>query len=853
MTRPAPDADHTVSVDTEVVYTPRQRKTDGQFAPGTIIAKRYRIAGILGSGGMGEVYRADDTKLGQQVALKFLPARLARNYVLLERLHDEVRLGRLITHPNVCRIYDIVEWDDAHFVAMEYVDGEDLSRLLRRIGRLPSDKAVDIARRIAAGLSSAHAKGILHRDLKPANVMIDSHGDARIMDFGLALNAGDDSQNGVIAGTPAYIAPEQLEGAPASVQSDLYALGLIMYELVTGRRVHAAKSFEERVSDLTGEIARPSTVVRDLDPRVEAIILRCLSDDPQQRPRSAREVILALPGGDPLAAAIAAGETPSPRQVAAAEVEGSLKPAMAWSLMALVALEIGFAFHAFGKRCVFEMLRPKSPEVLLERASDVSGAVGLAQQKYVSRGWSANLQQLAWIATTDDSPSRWERLRKGPSPATFWVRREPRPLLRDGSELAPAIDEPPQVSPGASTIVLDPRGRLVSLTAIPETSWSPRPADWAALFGAAGLDLTRFAATEPRSLPPTFADARVAWNGTHPDDGTPIRIEAAMWRGTPVSFRIAAPWDDAPDRSAALPFAGKAGRAYGVATSVFLLVFAALGVLLAWRNLRMRRGDRQGAMRVAALLFVLQFAAMIGFADHALSIAHETRIVLKAAATSLLSAAGYFLVYIALEPFVRRRWPDRLISWARLLSGNWRDPMVGRDVLVGIAAGLGHFAVAMIPYVAGIAPIVGAPGMLRNALAPFAGIAKQTHYGIVQGLTLMIALMILTIVLRRRALASLALFALVFAVFHLASSDVRMLPVFAVGAALVALTVARFGLLASVVYCATFFLFITNVLPTEVAWYTARGLVVPVFIAIVAMWAVRTALGSRWPWPALRL
>ena len=182
------DSDETFVHDGDSPETPRTDPATGQFPFGTLIANRYRISGLLGIGGMGEVYRAEDTKLDQPVALKFLPARFARDRTLLMRLHDEVRHGRQIAHPNVCRIYDIGESGNAHFVAMEYVDGEDLSRLLRRIGRLAHDKAVDIARGVAAGLMGAHARGILHRDLKPANVMIDARGDARIMDFGLAAS-----------------------------------------------------------------------------------------------------------------------------------------------------------------------------------------------------------------------------------------------------------------------------------------------------------------------------------------------------------------------------------------------------------------------------------------------------------------------------------------------------------------------------------------------------------------------------------------------------------------------------------------------------------------------------------------
>jgi serine/threonine-protein kinase len=160
-----------------------------RFTPGTLLAGRYRIVSPLGKGGMGEVYRADDVRLGQPVALKFLPAALAGDSGRLERLVDEVRIGRQISHPNLCRLYDIAEAEGHHFLVMEYVDGEDLGSLLRRIGHLPGNKALDIARGLCAGLAAAHDKGIIHRDLKPANVMIDGSGHARIADFGLAALA----------------------------------------------------------------------------------------------------------------------------------------------------------------------------------------------------------------------------------------------------------------------------------------------------------------------------------------------------------------------------------------------------------------------------------------------------------------------------------------------------------------------------------------------------------------------------------------------------------------------------------------------------------------------------------------
>ena len=183
--------------------------------------------GLLGRGGMGEVYRADDLTLSQPVALKFLPEQLASDSIRLSRFIAEVRIARSISHPNVCRVYDIGEVDGQRFLSMEFVDGEDLSSLLRRIGRFSTDKATEIARQICAGLAAAHDKGVVHRDLKPANVMIDGQGKVRITDFGLAGLAADMKNGDVRVGTPAYMAPEQLSSKEVTPRSELYALGLV--------------------------------------------------------------------------------------------------------------------------------------------------------------------------------------------------------------------------------------------------------------------------------------------------------------------------------------------------------------------------------------------------------------------------------------------------------------------------------------------------------------------------------------------------------------------------------------------------------------------------------------------------
>src|SRR5271154_4342308 len=196
---------------------------------------------------MGEVYRATDLRLSQQVALKFLPESTAADADTLARFNNEVRIARQVSHPNVCRVYDIGEVDGQPYISMEYVDGENLSALLRRIGRLPNDTAVEMARKLCAGLAAAHEKGVLHRDLKPSNVMLDSRGQILLTDFGLAGLADQISGAEVRNGTPAYMAPEQLAGKEVTARSDIYSLGLVFYEIFTGKRPFEANSLAELI------------------------------------------------------------------------------------------------------------------------------------------------------------------------------------------------------------------------------------------------------------------------------------------------------------------------------------------------------------------------------------------------------------------------------------------------------------------------------------------------------------------------------------------------------------------------------------------------------------------------------
>jgi serine/threonine-protein kinase len=237
----------TVAMDAPPAAGPRTPSSadsfdDGRFLPGALLADRYRIIALLGRGGMGEVYRASDLKLGQPVALKFLPEAAGADPAALARFHNEVRTARQVSHPNVCRVYDIGDIDGQPFLSMEYVDGEDLASLLLRVGRVPHDRAVVMARQLCAGLAAAHDKGVLHRDLKPANVMVDRRGQTSITDFGLAGLADQIKGGEIHHGTPAYMAPEQCAGKEVTIRSDIYGLGMVLYELFTGKRAFDAET-----------------------------------------------------------------------------------------------------------------------------------------------------------------------------------------------------------------------------------------------------------------------------------------------------------------------------------------------------------------------------------------------------------------------------------------------------------------------------------------------------------------------------------------------------------------------------------------------------------------------------------
>jgi serine/threonine-protein kinase len=851
-----------------------------QFVPGTMLAGRYRIVGLLGRGGMGEVYRAEDLKLGQPVALKFLPKSLADDPERLARFHQEVRLARQVTHPNVCRVHDIAETGGQHFLSMEYVDGEDLASLLRRIGRLPSDKALEFARQLCAGLAAAHAGHVLHRDLKPANVLIDGRGRVHLADFGLADPSDRRRDTTEIAGTPGYMAPEQLEGRAVTTRTDIYALGLVLYEMFTGKR---ALTRDPGGWQGAAPVLHPSTHVGDLDPRIERVILRCLEGDPARRPASVVAVSAALPGGNLLAATVAAGDTPSPDLVAAAGETGTLSPAVGALCFAMVVAGLA-ALMPLTRHVNLIGLTDATlgPQTLTERAHTILRNLGYDDAGADEAvGYTTDIDYLQYLDEHERSPARWRALSATQPPALlFWYRQSARPMVPVGGTNIVTTQNPPPMRSGMVSLTIDRLGRLVSLLAvsaqIEESPPGPRPAtvptNWGILFEQAGLGTERFVAVPPTWIPPIYADIRAAWEGVYPDRvDVPIRIEAAALRGRPVYLEIVAPWTRA--RNTMLQQGNTSGERVGLyfrsAVAPFLIISA---LLLAVRNLRLGRGDRRGAMRLSMFLLAA------GAVSNALETGDLT-VLNRGPSLIFFIPAFAWVLYIALEPHIRRVWPETIIGWTRLLGGGVRDPLVGRDVLVGVLIAVGDAVIlglhaltrqwlgrpASFPVGASSSPFDGMEASSdllmggRYALSRVVGVVMSiTSWGSIMFTFLL--LFALYALFRRRSVAIAALILLFTAAHtathggwllayapadHFAPSVLDIALFAAVHTALV-LAAVRFGLLTLLV--ASFVSLLLTVTPITVdtaAPYAFASLLVAATVLLLAAYGWRTALAGR--------
>jgi serine/threonine-protein kinase len=835
----------------------------GRFLPGASIGERYRIVGLLGRGGMGEVYRADDLELGQSVALKFLPEKLAADPVALDRLRGEVRTARQIAHPNICRVYDIAQADGHVFLSMEYVDGDDLSHVLRRLGPPGKDKAVEIARQLCLGLAAAHENKVLHRDLKPANVMLDGRGRVRITDFGLAGLVDELEADPQRAGTPAYMAPEQLESGTVSVRSDIYSLGLLLYELFTGKRAFEGMTLEELTQSRSSEsIPAMRSHNESVEPAIERVILRCLEPAPADRPQSVYAVLAALPGGDPLAAALAAGETPSPDMVASARERGGLSPRWAVSLFAAVLLSLGLNAVLWPKWTIApdkgpdelgvlarEMVHDLGHELPRAEASDL-----IRNQRYLLHLW----QESGGRTWGNDRPA-W------PPPYFYWHRASPVSLKPSTIHFpVTRLAEPLATPPGSVAIVLGSGGRLVELEVVPQPFESGSEAhsdtvDWSLVLEQAGLDAAELEPTAPARAVPAFCDEVVAFRVERTEEnGGDYVFQAGAHRGRVVHATTVWDWDE----DGLLEGGRKRHLLFASAGGLFDWLFVAITVfsaLLAWYNVRRGRGDRRGAIAYGSVVFVAYFlfgAANARIAESDIGTFFVWVVYSNPLGHAAMHAIQTTLAYLAIEPYIRRVWPRALIGWARLARGRWRDPAVARETLIGItalllAATLFELAQSVARMLMGrpVIALYPAPKLLGDS----AGMAAEIPHGVALAMFWMMVLYFVLLVIRlllRRDRATIvfvvALSALVLALVATRGQGGFgfEIAVFLIGAAVLATTITvvmmRIGLIAAIVCWFVMLLLVDTPLTLEMSEFYAPqsvlGMLLILAIATYGAW-----------------
>jgi hypothetical protein len=674
-------------------------------------------------------------------------------------------------------------------------------------------------------------------------------------------------QGDIRSGTPAYMSPEQLAGTEVTVKSDIYALGLLLYEVFTGKRAFQAASLMELMQ--MQEKAAPaniSSLVKDLDPAVERVILRCLQPDPRQRPASALAVAAGLPGGDPLAAALAAGETPSPELVAAAgETEGlSPKVAVPWLAAVMVGL-VAAAVLAPTQIVTAKLPLDNPPEALARDARTILKSFGYAQRPG-DRGWGFQYDgdyRTYLKKHPKEAAARWKNPAAGQPPlAAFWYRESPRAMaaLR---QFNTALDynDPPFETSGMLRMRTDPEGKLQEFEAVPpqveppSTTVAPPAArspatdaspstgafDWDKLFQAAGLDQSKFQSADPRWTPLANWDARAAWTGADPQTGAKLLVEAAAWRGRPVSFRIIGPGTVARRMTA------PESEFNSIALLVMIYVVLVAACVLAWYNYRAQRVDLRGAAKMGIVYFVCAAASYFLNMHHTATM-QELNGFWTVVAGALTNASIIWIFYLALEPWVRRRWPHTMISWSRYTTRGIRDPLVGRDLLYGAGVGVLWSILFLLPPALrhGADPPFPSLNALLGVRYEFADLLNAVPNALIDSMLFFFMLFLLRVLLRKQWIATIAFVAMTSILPALESLtpwvDFAGSVIFF---GVLAFVLLRFGLLAAIVADACSGLQNCATTLDFSSWYFGLSLIPFVVVALIAVYGFRTALAGR--------
>jgi hypothetical protein len=652
----------------------------------------YEVLSLLGAGGMGEVYRARDSRLGREVAVKVLPADLCRDLDRRRRFEQEARAVGLLNHPNLLAVFDVGEREGASYLVFELLEGETLRARLGP-GPLPASKAIDFAIQIARGLAAAHEKGITHRDLKPENLFVTHDGRVKILDFGLAKLRYEPEKDGgaapgpagvtetaTVVGTRGYMSPEQVRARPADHRSDIFSFGAVLYEMLAGTPAFQRGSDFDTSSAILNE--DPPALSRAQPPGLERILRRCLEKNPAERFRSAHDLAFALEAvsGSP------AAPLPGPGALAAAGPTGELRPAVTWALFGLAAAG-AFVIAAFiGKSTQITLAAiPKPPEALAERARQILDSVGHTGTRRDSEYWFR-----AELAGGPDAPSN-AQLRG----IRFVYRQSPAYLVPQNLFRFVTETDPPANVPGMASVTTDAAGLLLRFESVPapgRTSSLNAVPDWAALFTAAGLSLTDFAEVETDRTAPVPFDQQRGW--TRQGGAAPVVVAAASLNGKAVYFEKVlespvhhverTPWSR-----------GSSTLAERLEWIAIVLGFC-VSAILARDSLRRGEGDRRGARRLSVFVTLGGVLHLLLRAHHVPMGIEEAAFLLSITGWALVWAAFTWLIYIGVEPHVRRLWPGMLLSWTRLVGGRTSDPLVGRDVLIGTAGSVAVVAVRFL-------------------------------------------------------------------------------------------------------------------------------------------------------------
>ena len=650
------------------------------------------------------------------------------------------------------------------------------------------------------------------------------------------------------------MAPEQLEGKGASVASDIHALGSVLYELLTGvAAIPATRLAEIREIYRKGlAIFPPSHLAPDIEPQAEAMILKCLATESARRPSSAVEVATAFPGGDALGEALAAGETPSPALVAASGGKGTLPAGVAWSLLAGVLILIGGSITAERYSTVLGLAGfPKSPEVLADHARSIIKSAGYGESAVDSAfGIYSNGGYLGFLARQGDSRNWRHHLSDSePGAARFWYRQSS--ILLEPSNRGAGVtqDDPPQQS-GMVYVLLDSRGNLRDFRANPDF-YEKEPAesrtmDWSPLLAAAEILLSDLKSADPHRVPPVAFDLRASWDGKRL--GSPIHVDGAAFHGKPVYFEVTGEWSEpVPATTDWIATVGDTGF---IMLAISLWV---LGALLVRRHLKLGRGDRPGATRVCLYFFVIAVLSGLLPAHLTASVPQIWAVGSAGVADAMFVTSFLWLFYMSLEPYSRKHFPEMLISWSRMLQGKFRDPLVGRDVLIGA---LGGCAVGMIVHIAYLLPMfIPIPKITPLMIFPRAISTPLGSVGFLLGLQVnaMLAALGLTLTLvcgwlwfRNRALA-IGLAFLVSLVLGAPGENYWVtIPLRIIAQLILIFLLLRFGVLTLGIASFVSNVLISYPLTWEVSrWYAGRSVQAFAVVIALAVYGFYRALGNQ--------